>query len=95
VLELIERRVAALHHNGGERELGESLHLEGERSVREHGGEVLQALALDGGEHGPVGCLDLSGTQTHPSCCLGVFVDQSAESVAAVDLVRRARADEA
>jgi len=37
----------------------------------------------------------LSGTQTHPSCCSRVFVDQSAESVAALDLVWLARADEA
>ena len=28
----------------------------------------------------------VSGTQTRPSCCSGVFVDESAESVAAVDL---------
>jgi SpoVK/Ycf46/Vps4 family AAA+-type ATPase len=28
----------------------------------------------------------LSGTQTHPSCCSGVFVDQSAESVTSLDL---------
>src|SRR2546430_2446256 len=34
------------------------------------------------------------GTQIHPSCCAGVFVDQSAESVASVELVWRARTDE-
>ena len=37
----------------------------------------------------------VSGTQTHPSCCSRVFVDQSAESVASVDLVWRAWAYEA
>jgi hypothetical protein len=34
------------------------------------------------------------GAQIHPSCCLGVFVDESAESVASVELVWRVRADE-
>jgi hypothetical protein len=29
----------------------------------------------------------VSGTQNHPSCCSGVFMDESAESVAAVELV--------
>ena len=42
----------------GKGKLGQSLQLEGERSVGERGGEVLQALALDGGKHGAVGCLD-------------------------------------
>lgn len=37
----------------------------------------------------------LSGTQIHPSCCSGVFVDQSAESVASVELLWRAWTDEA
>jgi hypothetical protein len=37
----------------------------------------------------------LSGTQIHPSCCAGVFVDQSAESVASVEVVWRAWTDEA
>jgi hypothetical protein len=37
----------------------------------------------------------LSGTQIHLSCCSGVFVNQSAESVAAVELVWRAWIDEA
>jgi hypothetical protein len=36
----------------------------------------------------------LSGTQTNPSCCSGIFVDQSAESVASVELVWLAWADE-
>ncbi len=35
----------------------------------------------------------LSGTQIHPSCCSGVFVDQPAESVAAVELVSRMSSD--
>jgi hypothetical protein len=39
--------------------------------------------------------LPLSGTQNRPSCCSGVFVDQSAESVAALKLVWRAWTDEA
>jgi len=37
----------------------------------------------------------LLGTQIRPSCCSGVFVDQSAESVAAAELVWRAWTDEA
>src|SRR5437667_8944453 len=37
---------------------------------------------------------NVSGTQIHPSCCSGVFVDQSAESVASVELVWRVRTDE-
>jgi hypothetical protein len=37
----------------------------------------------------------VSGTQIHLSCCSGVFVNQSAESVAAVELVWRAWIDEA
>jgi hypothetical protein len=36
----------------------------------------------------------LSGTQIHPSCCSCVFVDQSAESIASVELIWRVRADE-
>jgi hypothetical protein len=36
----------------------------------------------------------LSGTQIHPSCRAGVFVDQCAESVASVELVWRVRTDE-
>ena len=37
----------------------------------------------------------VSGTQINPSSFLGVFVDQSAESIAAVKLVWRVWADEA
>jgi hypothetical protein len=40
-------------------------------------------------------CAGVSGTQINPSSCLGVFVDQSAESIAAVKLVWRVWADEA
>ena len=35
----------------------------------------------------------VSGTQIHPSCCWGVFVDESAEAVASVDVMWRVRAD--
>jgi hypothetical protein len=35
------------------------------------------------------------GTQIRRSCCSGVFVDQSAESVAAAELLRRAGTEEA
>src|SRR6266540_4954480 len=52
VLQLVESRVSALDHDGGEGKLGESLQLEGERSVGERGGEVVEALALDGGKNG-------------------------------------------
>jgi hypothetical protein len=34
------------------------------------------------------------GTQIRPPCCSGVFVDQSAESVVAVELVWRVWTDE-
>ena len=54
VFQLEEGRVSGLDDDGGERELGESLHLESERSVGECGGEVVEALALDRGEHAPV-----------------------------------------
>jgi hypothetical protein len=37
--------------------------------------------------------LIVSGAQIHPSCCAEVFVDQSAESVASVELGWRVRAD--
>jgi predicted ATPase len=37
----------------------------------------------------------VSGTRIRPSCCSGVFMDQSAESVAAVNLVWRGWTDEA
>jgi hypothetical protein len=37
----------------------------------------------------------VSGTQIHPSCCSGVFVNQSSESVASVEPVLRAWTDEA
>jgi hypothetical protein len=33
LLQLVQRRVPGLDHDGGKREFGESLHLEGERSV--------------------------------------------------------------
>jgi hypothetical protein len=36
----------------------------------------------------------VSGTQIHPSCCSHVFVDQSAESFASVELVWWVRSDE-
>src|SRR5262249_29391886 len=36
----------------------------------------------------------LSGTQIHRSCCSGVFVDESAESVASLKLVWRIGTDE-
>jgi hypothetical protein len=35
----------------------------------------------------------LSGTQIHPSCCAGVFVDESAESVPSADPIRRVGAN--
>jgi hypothetical protein len=41
VLQLEQTGVAALHHHGGQGELGQALHLEGERPVRERGGQVL------------------------------------------------------
>ena len=58
----------------------------------------LDAFEAEGRVRGDVGneCVDVVlGTQVRPSCCSGVFVDQSAESVAAAELVWRAWADEA
>ena len=36
----------------------------------------------------------VSGTQIHPSCCAGVFVDESAESIVSVDAIRRVGASD-
>src|SRR6266498_1753755 len=44
VFELEQRRVSGFDDNRGERELAESLQLEGERSVGKCGGEVVEAL---------------------------------------------------
>jgi hypothetical protein len=54
VVELEQRAVAGLDDDGGEREFGEPLELEGEGAVGERAGEVVEALALDGGEQPPV-----------------------------------------
>ncbi len=54
VFQLEQRRVSRLDDKGGERDLGESLQLEGEGSVGERGREVVEALALDRREHRPV-----------------------------------------
>src|SRR6266540_31850 len=58
VLQLVEGRVSGLDDEGGERELGESLQLEADRSVGERGREVVEALALDRGEDRPVWAAD-------------------------------------
>ena len=58
MFQLEERRVPGFDDDGGERELGEALQLERERSVGECGGEVFQALALNCGEQAPVGRVD-------------------------------------
>ena len=50
VFELEQRAVSGLDDDRGERELGESLELEGEGPVGERRGEVVEALALNGGE---------------------------------------------
>jgi hypothetical protein len=42
--QFVERLVPGFDDDGGERELGEALHLEGERSVGERGGEVSRLL---------------------------------------------------
>ncbi len=42
-----ERRVAALDHHRGQRHLGETAELEGERAVRQRRNEVVEALSLD------------------------------------------------
>ena len=60
-------------------EFGEPLHLEDERSVGERGGEILQAFALDRGEHGPVVCIHgvvarLNGRSDRPRSLLGEAV---------------------
>ena len=65
-------------------------------------GEILTGAQLDAGAHQdrpralqPAGDRrrrgrGVLGAQIHPSCCSGVFVDQSAESVMSVELVWRA-----
>jgi hypothetical protein len=53
MFQLEHGRVSRLHDNGGERELGQSLQLEGECPVGERGGEVVEALPLDRGEQVP------------------------------------------
>jgi hypothetical protein len=58
VLELEERAVAGLDDDRGEREFGEPLQLEGEGAVGERRREVVEALALDGGEEPPIGGVD-------------------------------------
>jgi hypothetical protein len=71
VLELVERRVAGFDDDGGERELGQPLQLEGERAVGEAGGEIVEALALDGGEDASVRRLDrvvAGGEASRPVC---------------------------
>src|SRR5438034_1231860 len=57
VFELEQGAVAGLDDDGGEREFGESLELEGERPVGERRGEVVETLPLDPGEESPVGCV--------------------------------------
>ncbi len=52
--QLVEGQVSGLDNDSGKRELGQALQLEGERSVGERGGEVVEAFALDRGEHAPV-----------------------------------------
>src|SRR6266536_3674982 len=56
--QLEQGRVSRLHGNGGEREFGQSLQLEGECPVGECGGEVVEALPLDRGEQVPIGRVD-------------------------------------
>ena len=58
VLELEEGAVAGFDDDGGEREFGEPLELEGEGAVGEGGGEVVEAFALDGGEQPSVRGVD-------------------------------------
>ena len=53
---------------------------------------VLDALEMANGLRRPDGVL---GTQIRPSCCSAVFVDDSAESVASVELVWWVRIAEA
>ncbi len=47
VFQFEDGAVAGLDDHGRERELGESLQLEGEGSIGQGGGEVVEALALD------------------------------------------------
>jgi hypothetical protein len=50
--------VPGLDNDRGEWEFGEPLELEGEAAVGERAGEVVEALALDGGEQPPVSGVD-------------------------------------
>jgi hypothetical protein len=58
VFELVEGRVSGFDDDCGEGQFGESLQLEGECSVGERGGEVVEAFALDRGEDRAVRGLD-------------------------------------
>jgi hypothetical protein len=58
VLELEQGAVAGLDDDRGEREFGEPLELEGEGAVGERRGEVVEALALNGGEQPPISGVD-------------------------------------
>jgi hypothetical protein len=58
VFEFEKGAVAGFDDDRGEREFGEPLQLEGEAAVGERRGEVVEALALDGGEQPPIGGLD-------------------------------------
>jgi hypothetical protein len=55
VFQLEQGAVAGLDDHGREGELGEPLQLEGEGSVGEGGGEVVEALSFDRGDEGFVG----------------------------------------
>ena len=58
VLELEQRAVPGLDDDRGKREFGEPLKLEGEGAVGERAGEVVEALALNGGEQPPIRGVD-------------------------------------
>jgi hypothetical protein len=58
VIELVKGGISGLDDDRGERQFGESLHLERESPVGKRRGEVVEALALDRGEDRAVWVLD-------------------------------------
>ena len=88
VLELEQGAVAGLDDDRGEREFSEPLELEGEGAVGERRGEVVEALALDGGEQRRV----CAGPSLQPRSVQagGSQSEQAADYVGAAAQVREA-----
>jgi hypothetical protein len=91
VFELEQGAVAGLDDDRGEREFGEPLELEGEGAVGERAGEVVEALALDGGEQPPIRGVDgvVAGGNGR-TCGVGALVGEAVGvALAGIDGDRR------